>query len=72
MGTTTQFRFEVILERPDGGRQLVSRHHARGGAERRLIRLPLLPGQRVEILDNGEVVRQSRCSESNDLPKISI
>lgn len=70
MPPTRRFRFEVVTERADGRRLLVSRHHARGGADRRLLRLPLLPGQSVEILDHGERVRVSRCPGPNDLPEI--
>lgn len=70
MPPTRRFRFEVITERSDGRRLLVSRHHARRGADRRLLRLPLLPGQSVEIIENGEVVRHSRCPGPNDLPEI--
>ncbi|CAM5764396.1 hypothetical protein [Bosea minatitlanensis] len=70
MPPTRRFRFEVVTERPDGRRQLISRHHARRRADRRLIRLPLLPGQSVEILDNGMLVRYSRCPGPNDLPEI--
>lgn len=61
MPPTRRFRFEVVTERPDGRRQLVSRHHARRRADRRLLRMPLLPGHRVDILDNGRVVRTSWC-----------
>lgn len=70
MPSARRFRFEVVTERADGRRQLVSRHHARRRAERRLLRLPLLPGQSVEILDNGKVVRCSRCPGTNELPEI--
>jgi hypothetical protein len=70
MPPTRRFRFEVVTERPDGRRLLVSRHRARRGADRRLKRLPLSPGQSVEILDNGEIVRRSRCPGPDDLPDI--
>lgn len=70
MPPSRRFRYEVITVRSDGRRQLVSRHHARPGADRRLIRLPLLPGQSVEILENGAIVRSSRCPGPGELPEI--
>lgn len=70
MPPTRHFRFEVVTERPDGRRLLVSRHRLRRGADRRLLRLPLVPGQSVEILDHGERVRFSRCPGPKDLPEI--
>lgn len=70
MPPTRRFRFEVVSQRPDGRRLLVSRHHARRRADRRLIRLPLQPGESVEILDNGKIVRTSRCPGPNDVPEI--
>lgn len=70
MPPTRRLRFEVVTERPDGRRLLVSRHRLRRSADRRLIRLPLQPGQSVEILDEGERVRFSRCPGPNDLPEI--
>lgn len=70
MPPTRRFRFEVITERSDGRRSLISRHHARRCADGRLLRLPLSPGQSVEILDNGMIVRRSRCPGPDDLPDI--
>ncbi len=70
MAPTRRFKFEVITECADGRRMLVSRHHQRSGADRRLIRYPLQPGQRVEILEEGETVRVSRCPAPGDLPEI--
>lgn len=70
MRRAARFRFEVVAERADGRRMVVSRHHGRGSAERRLIRLPLAPGDSVEILDEGVSVRRSRIPRPEDLPPI--
>lgn len=70
MPSSRRFRFEVFTERPDGRRLLVSRHRGKAEADRRLLRLPLLPGQSVEILDHGVRVRFSRWPGPNDLPEI--
>ena len=64
------FRFEVVLHRADGRRELVSRHHEPGRAERRLIRLPMSPGESVEILDHGVSVRESRIPAADHQPAI--
>lgn len=70
MPSTRRFRFEVVRHRADGRRLLVSRHNDRGQADRRLRFVPLSPGDAIEILDEGEVVRRSRCPGPHDLPEI--
>lgn len=70
MSTVERFRYTVVTQRADGRRYLVSRHHRRGNAERRLIRLPLQPGQSVEVLDRGKIVQFSRCPGPDELPEI--
>ena len=64
------YRFEVVTQRADGRRMLVSRHHQRSCAERRLIRIPLMPGQSVVILDEGWPVRLSRRPAPGETPEI--
>lgn len=70
MAEARRFRFELVAALADGRREVVSRHHARGRAERRLIRLPLAPGDSVEILDRGVSVRRSRIPRPDELPSI--
>ncbi|WP_420104170.1 hypothetical protein [Bosea sp. (in: a-proteobacteria)] len=65
-----RFRFKVIAVRADGRRDLVSRHHERGQAERRLIRLPLSPGDTVEIFDHGVSVLRSHVPDPDHRPAI--
>lgn len=65
-----RYRFEVVTQRADGVRHLVSRHHERGRADRRLIRLALQPGQIVEILDDGKAVRVSRFPDGAEAAEI--
>ncbi|MFC5509305.1 hypothetical protein [Bosea massiliensis] len=71
MAQSRKFRFEIITQLGDDRPRLVSRHHHRRTADRRLLRLPLRPGENVSILDEGSIVRFMRCptdSEMGDLP----
>lgn len=70
MPEARMLRFEVVRHCADGRRLLVSRHHDRGQADRRLQFVPISPGDAIEILDQGRVVRRSRCPGPNDLPDI--
>ncbi|MBN9443705.1 hypothetical protein [Bosea sp. (in: a-proteobacteria)] len=70
MPPTRRFRFEVVTERADGWRMLVSRHHERPSALRRVARYPLQPGQSVSVIEDGKVVAFARCPGPNDLPEI--
>ncbi len=70
MESEGRFRFRVVAMRADGRRDLVSSHHERGNAERRLIRLPLSPGDSVEILDRGISVLRSHIPGPDHRPVI--
>jgi hypothetical protein len=60
------YRFEVRSDAPGRSPCIVSRHHYRGTAERRLLRMPIEPGETVTILEDGEAVRVCRCPETDE------
>ena len=60
------YRFEVLSDAPGRPPRLVSRHHRRATAERRLLRMPIDPGETVTILEDGEPVRICRCPASDE------
>ena len=62
MATARKYRFEVVTQRADGAeRQVVSRHHLKQQAVRRIIRHPLQLGHCVAVLEDGKVIHASRC-----------
>ncbi|HEV7258907.1 MAG TPA: hypothetical protein VGN82_14095 [Bosea sp. (in: a-proteobacteria)] len=66
----TPFRFEVVGRFGDEAPRLISRHHRRGNADRRLLRLPLRPGETVEIYEDGELVQTVRTPSPGEHPEI--
>lgn len=65
-----RFRFEVVTQLGEDRPRLISRHHQRGSADRRLLRLPLRPGEIVAIYEGGAIVRTARCPGTDELPEI--
>jgi len=61
MAPVRKYRFEVVTQHADGDRQVVSRHHLKQHAVRRIIRHPLQLGQSIAVLEDGEVIHASRC-----------
>lgn len=61
------YRFEVRSDAPGRPMRLVSRHHARATAERRLLRMPIAPGETITILEDGAAVRICRCPETDEV-----
>lgn len=71
MATVRKYRFEVVTQRADGGeRQVVSRHHLKRQALRRIIRHPLHAGQCIAVLEGGKVIHASRCVGLEHLAEI--
>lgn len=60
------YRFEVRSDAPGRSPRTVSRHHHRVTAERRLLRMPIEPGETVSILEDGQAVRVCRCPETDE------
>jgi hypothetical protein len=65
-----RFRYKVITQHDREPPRLISRHHQRGRADRRLLRLPLRPGETVAIYEDGAIVRTVRCPGPGDRPEI--
>jgi hypothetical protein len=65
-----RFRYEIIARLGDERPRLVSRHHRRGSADRRLLRLPLRPGETVSIYEDGALVRTARCPAEDEVPAL--
>ena len=71
MATVRKYRFEVVTQRADGGeRRVVSRHHVKRQAVRRIIRHPLQLGECIAVLEDGKVIHASRCVGLEHLAEI--
>ncbi|WP_156410518.1 hypothetical protein [Bosea sp. Root381] len=64
------FRYEVHVQRPGERARLISRHHVRGNADRRLLQLPMQAGEIFSIYEDGVLVRTVRLPAPGDLPEI--
>ncbi|PZU95021.1 MAG: hypothetical protein DI527_02015 [Chelatococcus sp.] len=65
-----RFRFEIRARIGRDWPRLVSRHHSLFSAERRLLRLPLQPGETVTIYEEGRPVRSSAVPALGEGPEI--